>query len=67
MYIQLPIGVFRILGQDKKVSSEYFIQILTELAAKLLKQRLNRLQLLTAASSAFAWGDMPSGRVSLLR
>ena len=48
MYIQLPIWVFRILGQDKKVSSEYFIQILTELAAKLLKQRLNRLQLLTA-------------------
>lgn len=34
MYIQLPIGVFRILSQDKKVSSEYFIQILTELAAK---------------------------------
>ena len=48
MYIQLPIWVFRILGQDKKVSSEYFIQILTELAAKLLKQRLNCLQLLTA-------------------
>ena len=67
MYIQLPIGVFRILGQDKKVSSEYFIQILTELAAKLLKQRLNRLQLLTAGVLRLRLGDMPSGRVSLLR